>query len=83
MTKLNPSNGNKRSVDIFSWNIFKSNVISFYQKILKCVNDFQNLNFMTKVNKNIGNETKSDIFPWIIFKSDIIFHRSQSSKLFQ
>ena len=38
---------------------------------------------MTKVNQNTGNKTKSDISPWVIFKSDIIFHRSQSSKLFQ
>ena len=46
MTKVNPSNGNETKSDIFPWDIFKSDTISFfYQKILKYFNDFQNRNF--------------------------------------
>ena len=43
MTKVNPNNANEAKSDIFPWNIFKSDTISFfYQKILKYFNDFQN-----------------------------------------
>ena len=42
MTKVKPSNGNETKSDIFSWDIFKSNTISFYPKILKYCSDFQN-----------------------------------------
>ena len=45
MTKLHPNNGNETKSDIFPWGIFKSDVITFYQKILKYFNDFQNQNF--------------------------------------
>ena len=46
MTKVNPHNGNERKSEIFPWDIFKSDAISFfYQKILKYFNDFQNQNF--------------------------------------
>ena len=60
MTKVKPSNGNETKSDIFSWDIFKSNTISFYQKILKYFNDFQNSNIsvlLTKVNPNNGIKT--------------------------
>ena len=59
MTKVKPSNGNETKSDIFSWDIFKSNTISFYQKILKYCSDFQNWNIsvlLTKVNPNNGIE---------------------------
>ena len=29
MTKVNPNNGNETKSDIFSWDIFQSDVISF------------------------------------------------------
>ena len=45
MTKGNPSNGNETKSDIFQWDIFKYNHISFYRKILKYFNYFQNQNF--------------------------------------
>ena len=51
----------KRKSDIFPWDIFKSDTISFYQKILKYLVDFQDQNFssfMTKVNPSNGYETK-------------------------
>ena len=32
MTKVNPSNGNETKSDIFSWDIFKSDTISFFIK---------------------------------------------------
>ena len=45
MTKGNPSNGNETKSDIFQWDIFKCNHTSFYRKILKYFNYFQNQNF--------------------------------------
>ena len=30
MTKVNPSNGNETKSDIFRWDIFKSDTISFF-----------------------------------------------------
>ena len=45
MTKGNPNNGNETKSDIFSWDIFKSDVISFFfRKILKYFNDPKNQN---------------------------------------
>ena len=41
---MNPNSGNKTKSDIFSWNIFKFDTISF-NRILKYFNDFQNRNF--------------------------------------
>ena len=35
MTKGNPSNGNETKSDIFPWDIFKYNHISFYRKNIK------------------------------------------------
>ena len=46
MTKVNLNNGGKTESDIFPWEIFKSDIISFfYQNILKYFNAFQNRNF--------------------------------------
>ena len=46
MTKANPNNGNETKSELFSWNIFKSDVVYFFvKKLLKYFNDFQNLNF--------------------------------------
>ena len=43
MTKVNLSNENNTKSNIFPWDIFKSDSISFfYQNILKNYNDFQN-----------------------------------------
>ena len=30
MTKVNPKNGNETKSDIFAWNIFKSDAMSFF-----------------------------------------------------
>ena len=35
MTKVNPNNGNETKSDIFLWDIFKSNTISFLSKDIK------------------------------------------------
>ena len=32
MTKVNPNNGNKTKVDIFPWDIFKSDTMSLFAK---------------------------------------------------
>ena len=32
MTKVNPNNGNQTKSDIFPWDMFKSNTISFFIK---------------------------------------------------
>ena len=46
MTKLKLCNGNETILDIFPWDIFKSNSISFFFiKILKYLNDLQSWNF--------------------------------------
>ena len=56
---VNANNGNETKSDIFPWDIFKSDAISFLSKNIKA-------------SPNIGNETKSNIFPWGIFKPDAI-----------
>ena len=80
MTKVNLNNGSKTESDIFPWEIFKSDIISFflskYLKVFQCLSKPKFLSFMTKLNSNNGIETKSSIFPWGLFKSDIIFHWS-------
>ena len=35
MTKVNPSNGNETKSDIFPWDVFKSNIMSFLSKKIK------------------------------------------------
>ena len=44
LTKVNPDNGNETKPNIFVTNIFKSDAIFFYQKILMHFNDFQSQN---------------------------------------
>ena len=76
MTKVNPNNGKETKSDIFPWDIFKSDTISFLSKNTEV---FQNLlkskffSFMTKVNPNNGNETGSDIFHGIYSNLTAIF----------
>ena len=38
LTKVNPNNGNETKSEIFAWDMFKSDVISF---LLKCIKVFQ------------------------------------------
>ena len=45
MTKVNRNNGNETKSNVFPWDIFKSDNISFYSKILEYFNGFQNRNF--------------------------------------
>ena len=76
MTKVNPNNRNETKSDIFPWDIFKFDSISFllkYIKVFQWLSKSEFLSFMTKVNPNNGNETESDIFSWDIFKSDTFF----------
>ena len=40
MIKENPNNGNETKLDIFPWDIFKSDVIYFLSEILKYFNDY-------------------------------------------
>ena len=66
MTKVNPNNGNEAKSDIFSGDIFKSDVIFFLSKNIKVFQWNSNsklLSFMTKLNPNNGNKRKPDIFP--------------------
>ena len=35
MTKVNPNNGNEKKSDIFPWDIFKSDTVSFLSKNIK------------------------------------------------
>ena len=42
MTEVNLDNGNKIKSDVFPWDIFKSDAISFLSKIVQSFNDFQN-----------------------------------------
>ena len=43
MSKVNPNKGNETKSEIFPWDIFKSDNISFfYRKMLKFFNNFQN-----------------------------------------
>ena len=41
MSKINSNNKNGTKLDIFPWNIFKSDVIYFLSKMLKFFIDFQ------------------------------------------
>ena len=45
MIKVKPNIGNETKSDIFPWDIFKYNQVSFYRKLLKYFNYFQNQNF--------------------------------------
>ena len=77
MTKVSLSNGNETKSDIFPWNIFKSDGISFLSKHIKVfqwLSKSKFFNCMTKVNPNNGNEIKPDIFPMdVLSRSDTIF----------
>ena len=86
MTKMNPHNGNETKSDIFSWNIFKSDTISFYIK--KCQSIF--MAFIIKIsqiyNYSEHKQWKWNIiryFSWDIFKSGFIFHWSKNTKILQ
>ena len=71
MNKVNPNNGNEAKSDIFPWDIFKSDTISFLSKNIKIfqwLSKSKFLSFMTKVNPSKGNETKSDISLWDIYQ---------------
>ena len=84
MTKVNLNNGNETKWEIFPWDIFKPDSISFfYIKAFEWLSKSEFLSFMTKVYPNDGNETKSDIFPRDIFKSDIIFIGRKILKYFK
>ena len=69
---MNLNNGNETKSDIFSRDIFKSDVIYFLIKKYQSISitfKIKIYSFVTKVNPNNGNETKS----WDILKSDAIY----------
>ena len=75
MIKVNLKKGNETKSDIFSWDIFKFDSISFLSKHIKVfqwLSKSEFLSFITKVYPNNEKETKLDIFLYGIFKSDII-----------
>ena len=92
MTKVNPSNGNETKSDIFQWDIFKYNHISFYRKILKYFNYFQNQNFSVlwlketqamemKQNQTFFHGTYSNLTPYLFLLKNIkIFQWLSKSK---
>ena len=85
MAKMIPSNKIETKLDIFPWDIFKSDVMYFFIKNIKVFYWLSKLKFpgfMTKVNKNNENQTKSDILPWDIFKVDVIYFLSKNIKVF-
>ena len=52
MTKVNPNNGNETKLDIFPWDIFKSDFIFIgHNKILQYFNDFYYWRFLVSLQK--------------------------------
>ena len=55
MTAINPSNENEAKSDVFPWDIFKSDVISFLSKNIKVSQSLSKsklISFMTKVKQS-------------------------------
>ena len=89
MTKMNPNNGSETKPGIFPWSIFKSDTKNitkyyylFYQKILKCFNNFQNRNFSVlwlkwikamemKQNQTFFSVTYSNLTPHLFISKNI------------
>ena len=64
-TNLNTNNGNEAKSDIFPWDIFKSDNISFLPKNIKVfpwLSKSKFLSFMTKLNPKNGNEQNQIFF---------------------
>ena len=93
MNKFNPNNANQTKSDIFLWDIFKSDVISFfYQEILKCFNDLQNKYFPVlriawtqtmemKQNQTFFHDTYSNLTPYhFLSKNNEVFQWLSKSK---
>ena len=51
MTKVNPNKGNETKPDIFSWDIFRSDIIFIGHKTLTCFNDFYNWQLSISLQK--------------------------------
>ena len=49
MTKVNPNNGNETSSDIFSWDIFKSDIIFHWSQNI--FDDFYNWHLLISLQK--------------------------------
>ena len=82
MTKVNPNNETKS--DIFPWEIFKSDTISFLSKHIKSFNGFQNENFSVLYLKwtQTMEMKQNHIVPWDIFKFDIMYFFIKTLKYF-
>ena len=82
MTKMNPNNGNETKSDIFSWEIFKSDIILIDRKVRKDFNDFYSniFQFHWKLeHKQLKwNKIKRDMC-----KSDSIFPNIKSGRVFE
>ena len=77
MTKVNRSYGNETNSDIFSWDIYKSDAVSFLSKKVKYLNYFQNRNFLAlwlkqtqtvemKQNQTFAHRTYSNLTSYIL-----------------
>ena len=63
MKKVNSNNRKETKSATFPWDIFKSDVISFFvEKYFSMTFKIKFFSFLTKVNPNNVNETKIDIF---------------------
>ena len=79
MTKVNPSNRNEVKSYMFSWEMSKSDIISFLSKNIKAFQWLSKSVFLSFLNKaNPKTEMKSTIF-----KSNIIYFLSKNIKVFQ
>ena len=74
--KVNQNNGNETKLDIFPWDIFKSETISFLSKNIKVFQRLSKskfLSFTINVKPNNRNETKSDMFQRDMCQSVIMY----------
>ena len=65
MTAINPSNENEAKSDVFPWDIFKSDVISFLSKNIKVsqsLSKSQLISFMIKVKPSQTEKKQSQTF---------------------
>ena len=80
MTEVNPKNGNETKLDVFSWDIFKFDIIFTCSKRPKYFNDFHNCYLSISLQKQAQTKIK---IKQDIGKYDNIFPYLQSRTLFK
>ena len=60
---VNPNNGNETKSNIFPWDIFKSDAISFFSKILKQVQTSE-----MKQNQTFFHGAYSNLTPYLFYQ---------------